>query len=135
MKTFASAVAVALLMGTAGAAHAAQCTTKFLTGLWVGAADEEDPAYCVVQFKENGWISQASCFDPPVLKSIVTWKGRFTVTKNCSVTGDFDGIQKGGRKLNFKYSGTMNPKRGTIGGTLTPRNGPSATYGFVQQWN
>ena len=135
MKTFMSAVAVAALIGTAGAAEAAQCTTKFLTGLWVGAAEEEDPAYCVVQFKTNGWITQASCFDPPVLKSTMTWTGRFTVAKDCSVTGDFDAAVKGGRKINFKYSGTMDAKRGIIQGTMKPRNGPSVTYDFVQQWN
>jgi len=135
MKTLVSAVAVVALMGTVGAAEAAQCTTKYLTGLWFGAADEEDPTYCAVQFKTNGWITEASCIDPPVLKSTMTWTGRFTVTKDCSVTGNFDGTAKNGRKFNYKYSGTMDPKRGIIKGTMKVRNGPSATYDFVQQWN
>lgn len=136
MKIFASAVAAVALIGSAGAVQAAQCTTKFLTGVWVGTAPEDDdPGYCIVQFKTNGWITEASCFDPPPITSIGTMKGRFTVNKSCAVTGNFDFYQKGEKKINFRYEGKMNPKKGVITGTLKPKNGEGATYDFVQQWN
>lgn len=118
--------------GTAGAAT--KCQTSYLLGTWVGSAGSDDDSYCIVQFKKNGWIVQASCFDDTTLKSEGTLDGRFNVTKDCKVSGNFDVIPKKGKKVDVTFTGTMNPDKGTMTGTVKTKGEPNEKYNFVQQW-
>lgn len=133
-KTLTAALAGAAMVATVGVADAATCTTKYLTGMWVGTGTDDD-GYCIVQFKSNGWVIQASCFDDETLKSAGTWDGRFTSDKACNVSGNFDFIPKKGKKIDIEFKGTLNPNSGVMKGTMKTKGQPAVDYKFVEQWN
>ena len=131
----AGIVATTAAFGFAGAASAAtKCQTSYLLGTWVGTAAAGDDDYCIVQFKKNGWIVQASCFDDATLKSQGTLDGRFQVTKDCKVTANFDVLPTKGKKVDVEFTGTMDPNKGTMTGTVKTKGQPAVKYNYVQQW-
>jgi len=132
--TSITALAALAIMSGACVAEAAQCQTRLLTGMWVGQ-ERNDDEYCIVQFRRSGWVVQASCFNEDTLISTGTWNGRFTTTRDCSVSGNFDFIPTRGRKINIVFNGTMNPRRGIMTGTMSSRGGERVRFRFVQQWN
>ena len=136
MKVVGLALAVlAASAAAAGTAHAAQCSTKELHGLWVGTAEEDDPAYCLFQFKKTGRLAQSSCFEGPVIKPSATATGRLTVAKDCTVTGAFVATgTRGGNKAELRFTGTLDPAKGIIQGTMKPKGGRALTYGFARHW-
>lgn len=135
-KTMIAILTGATVMGFAGTANAAQCITKYLTGVWVGTeTGSTDDPYCVVEFKSNGWVIQASCFDRDTMKMEATWDGRFTTDKACNVTGNFDWIPNKGKKVDIEFKGTLNPNSGVMTGTMKASNQPKVNYKLVEQWN
>jgi len=136
-KLLLSALTAATVMGVGGTAVAATtCTTKYLTGVWAASGPLESDAICVVQFKTNGWITQSICFDRKTLKPVGSMTGRFTSTKSCDVTGDFDFATKSGKKkMTIKFKGKFDPKAGVLRGEIKSKGTPAYEYSFIQQWN
>jgi len=133
-KTLALATALAATLAFAGAASAATCKTKFLTGVWVGTANADGDDYCVVQFNTRGWIIQANCFDPASLKPTGTFDGRFTATPACKVAGNYDVIPVRGPKVLARFTGTLDPETGLMKGRVQSGSQPAVQYTFRQQW-
>lgn len=133
MKTVKLAVAALAATMSVGAAQAASCSTKQLEGVWVGTAKEDDPSYCLYQFTKTGRLSRGSCFDPPGIKPSAATTGGLTVARNCGVTGGLV-AGKRGKKVDFRFTGTLDPDKGIIRGTLKVKGGPSFSYGFARHW-
>ena len=134
MKTamLVGAVAASALLSTAAVA-APTCRTSYLLGTWLGTDLGSGDAYCLVEFKKNGWFVRSSCPDLDTLTPEATLAGRFSVKRDCTVSGDFDEA-KDGRKKHFLFTGTTEPRRGIITGRVRQPGKPGYGYKFVQQY-
>jgi hypothetical protein len=134
MKTVSLTLAALAATMFVGAAQAASCSTKQLEGVWVGAGEEKHPSYCLVQFNKTGQISHSSCIDPPAIKPSATLTGRLSVARDCGVTGGLVARNMRGKKFESKFTGTLDPDKGTIRGTVKVKGGPSVPYDFARHW-
>jgi len=77
------------LATTIGAADAATCRPRDLTGIWVGHATVQKDLYCLIEVRKDGTIPQSSCFNPKSLKSAATLDGSLSLGRDCKVQGAF----------------------------------------------
>lgn len=135
MKTLllAGVVAASVSLGLPAAAVAVTCHTGALLGTWLSTDRGSGNAYCLVQFRKDGRIVVSSCPDLDTLTPESTLTGRLTVKKDCAVTGTLYEF-KGGRKMHFEFTGTMNADKSRIAGRIKQNGEPGFGYKFVKQY-
>lgn len=131
----AGLLVAAIFVFASGAAQAASCNARQMEGLWVGTADERHPSYCLLEIRPDGRIREGSCFDPPAIKPSAISTGKLTLATDCTVTGTLAATSpRGKRRVILKFTGTLDPEKGQIRGTLKVKGGPAAAYGYARHW-
>jgi hypothetical protein len=126
---------IALPLAAAGAAaEAASCKPGEIAGLWVGHATNQKDYYCLVDVDAEGRIGRTSCLNPKTLKGVARLDGRFTVSRDCRVTGKFTFVyDDSGAKTAATFKGRLDAEAGLMDGDFIVLHA-SELYRFARQW-